>query len=353
MKIVFVVPEISKTGGMRIIFEYANRLQSNGHDVTVVSSIVPFNPYKGEFKWFYFKYRIRYALDFLKNKIEKPENLFKVNFKIKYIPYPSKIFLPQADIYIATSWTSSFLVDKLSSKSKKFYLVQDYEIWNSNKKLVDESYTLPLKKIVVSTYLKNLLKNKFNEDSDVVLNGIDFTKFDNPQKNSFSVKTILLMDHSLENKNVKDALKIVNRVHKKFPEIKFICFGKSKYSQIPEFVKFYENPSDEVIASLYKQSDIFLFTSLQEGFGLPPAEAMACKCAVVGYNTAALPDFSINGESAMLCEAGDVDALYNDVNLLIKDDNLLRRISMNGYEHVKKILDWKKSYSEFEKIILS
>jgi len=352
MKIVFVVPEISKTGGMRIIFEYANILTEHGHDVTVTSPVVPFNSFMGQQSLYYLKYRVKYALRFLVGKIENPEKFFKINFKIKYIPYPSKNFVPKADIYIATSWTSSYLVNQINC-NKKFYFVQDYETWTGNSKAVDESYKLNLQKIVVSTYLKNLLKDKFDVASQIVLNGIDFEKFNNEEKKDYKVRTILFMDHSLENKNTKDAVEIAEKIHAEYPEIKFKCFGRDRYTKMPEYIEFHKDPSDEEIINLYRESDIFLYTSLYEGFALPPAEAMACKCAVVGYDTAALPDYSVNDETALLCEAGDKEKLFFNIRKLIKDEKYLRQISLAGYEHVKEKLNWNKSYKEFEKIILS
>lgn len=352
MKIAFVVPEISKTGGMRIIFEYANRLVKRGYNVSLISPIVPFNSYIGEFSPYFLKYRLKYAIRFLTGKIEKPQEYFDMNFKINYIPFPSKIFVPDADIYIATSWTSSYLVDSIN-KGKKFYLVQDYEVWTSNKKFVDNSYKLNLQKIVVSTYLQNLLKEKFAENSEVVLNGIDFKKFNNPEKKLFKVNSVLFMDHLLENKNVKDALLVINKLHTDYPEIKIDCFGRRKYSDIPGYVKFTENPSDEEIANLYRSSDIFLYTSLNEGFALPPAEAMACKCAVAGYNNAGLPDYSINETTALLCETGNVETLYENVRRLINDSKLLESISLGGYNHIRKTLAWDEAVNKFEKIILS
>ena len=352
MKIIFVVPEISKTGGMRVIFEYANRLTNEGHDVTVVSPIVPFNAFMGERSSYYFKYRIKYAARFLTGKIKRPETFFKINFKIKYIPYPSKVFVSKADVYVATSWTSAYLVNDIRS-DKKIYFVQDYETWTGNKKAVDRSYKLDLQKIVVSTYLKNLLKDKFNEDSEIVLNGIDFNKFDNKEKKDFNVRTILFMDHSLKNKNTADAVMAVENIHTKYPDIKFICFGRDRYTKMPDYIEFHKDPDDSEIITLYRKADVFLFTSLYEGFALPPAEAMACKCAVAGYNTAALPDYTINNETALLCEAGKVDELCLNVEKLINDSKLLEKISLSGYEYVRQKLNWETAFRRFKKIIFS
>lgn len=352
MKIAFVVPEISKTGGMRIIFEYANRLTADGYEVCVVSPIVPFNAFMGQRSLYYLKYRIKYALRFLTGKIEKPEKFFKINFKIKYILFPYKYFVPKADVYIATSWTSSYLVNEINC-NEKLYFVQDYETWAGNTNAVDESYKLKLKKIVVSAYLKNLLKDKFNEESQIVLNGINFEKFNNEVKNDFIVRTILFMDHSLKNKNTKDAVLIAEKIHAKYPDVKFKCFGRDRYTETPEYVQFYKDPSDKEIIKLYRDSDIFLYTSLYEGFALSPAEAMACKCAVVGYNTAGLPDYSVNNKTALLSEAGDLDKLFCNVETLIKDTNLLEKISIAGYNYVREKLNWQTAYNKFKKIILS
>jgi glycosyltransferase involved in cell wall biosynthesis len=45
-----------------------------------------------------------------------------------------------------------------------------------------------------------------------------------------------------------------------------------------------EGRSERETADLLRASDVFLSFSSQEGFGLPPAEAMACGCLVVGYH---------------------------------------------------------------------
>lgn len=44
-----------------------------------------------------------------------------------------------------------------------------------------------------------------------------------------------------------------------------------------------ENMNEQQVAQCMKQSAIFLSFNINEGFGMPPAEAMACGCIVVGY----------------------------------------------------------------------
>lgn len=57
-----------------------------------------------------------------------------------------------------------------------------------------------------------------------------------------------------------------------------------------ELVPFGGQPQHEV-AALMKESAIFLSFGQHEGFGLPPAEAMACGCITVGYHAGGGKEF--------------------------------------------------------------
>lgn len=352
-KINFIVPEIARTGGMRIIFEYANRLTAKGHDVMLYSPNIPFNNYRGMFVPFYIKYRCKYALKSFFAKDKLPAKIFDMNFKVSHVWSMNNSSIRDADATVATSWTSAYVVNELSSsKGKKLYLIQDYENWNSNTKYVDMSYSLPLKRITVSRYLHDLILKKFGSESEVILNGIDYEKFNNPGKTFHEHMQILFMDHLLENKNTKGAIEIAVKLRRKHNGIKFKCFGFENFHHIPDFIRFFRNPSEDDIINLYRTSDIFLYTAFYEGFGLPPAEAMACKCAVVGSNTAAVPEYAVNNETALLTSPGNQDEMIDRIEYLMNDRNRLEEISNAGFMHVRRILDWNNSADKFEKTLL-
>ncbi len=352
MKINFIVPEISRTGGMRIIFEYANRLTSRGNDVILYTPVIPFNNYKGSVRKYYLKYQINYAKNIVLNGKKLPDNIYRHNFKFEFLWLFNNFTVRDADAVIATSWTTSYAVSKLNaSKGRKFYLIQDYENWNSNELYVDKSYSLPLKRITVSKYLKDLLLRKFNSDSEIILNGIDFNLFNNPDKVFNDPPVILFTDHILENKNTKTAIETAVRIHEKYPDVKFRCFGRSRYHSMPEYIEFITDPGEEDIIKLYCGSDIFLFTSLYEGFGLPPAEAMACRCALAGNRSGAVPEFAEHLKSAMLASPENPDELYICVDYLLSNRDELRRISEEGFEKIRETLDWNRSVNKFEELI--
>ena len=61
--------------------------------------------------------------------------------------------------------------------------------------------------------------------------------------------------------------------------------------------------ADEQLRRLYAESDVFFFTSLYEGFGLPPLEAMAAGLAVVSSNASCMPE--VLGDAAHFFDPRD------------------------------------------------
>ncbi len=49
-------------------------------------------------------------------------------------------------------------------------------------------------------------------------------------------------------------------------------------------------PDDSTVARLYSHAAVFIFPSLEEGFGLPPLEAMHFGCSVMSSSTSAMPE---------------------------------------------------------------
>lgn len=65
--------------------------------------------------------------------------------------------------------------------------------------------------------------------------------------------------------------------------------------------------TDEMLADYYRAADVLGFPSLYEGFGWPPAEAMACGTPVVTSNAAALPE--VVGDAGETVPPRDDEAL--------------------------------------------
>ncbi|RPI17927.1 MAG: glycosyltransferase [Ignavibacteriae bacterium] len=355
MKINFIVPEIVRSGGIRVIFDFANRLTNKGHEVTLYTPVIPFNPFKPSIKFNVFKHQVNFLIKQFWGKPYMPKHIFPYCFKIKAVSAINNFFVDNADAIIATSWVSSHYVNKLAkSKGKKFYLIQDYEIWNSNVKLVDKSYTLPLNRIVIAKHLQYFFKEKFGVDSKVIRYGVNFDFFENKNKTyNNKNKTLLFLDHLLENKNAIAAIDTVKMVKQKYPDIIVKGFGIQRFHEIPGFVEFYENPDDVKIKELYCNSDIYIYPTLFEGCPTTPVEAMACKCAVVANASAEIPYYIKNKETGILANPLKKNELFDGVCYLLENEKELQKISEAGSRSVREIFNWDKSVNELEVLLKS
>ena len=65
-------------------------------------------------------------------------------------------------------------------------------------------------------------------------------------------------------------------------------------------------------------------------------EAMASGCACVATKVGGVPDYTIAGETALVCEPGDIEQLANSIENLIKNPQLFKKISTNGRSFIEK-----------------
>lgn len=329
MKINFIIPFTNLTGGIKVVFEYCNRLKDLGHEINIY---VPMKAYKFNNSGFIG------ILKTLKASVGNTfirgtkVNWFNLNCKIKLVPYIRDRYIEDADICIATAWPTAYDVNNLSiSKGKKVYFIQHYEAWSGEKDEVDNSYKLDLEHIVIAKWLQELMLDKFKKESTIIYNGIDKSEFLYNDKRVMDNITICILYHKLEWKGFLDGIKAIDKVKKRYPNIRVLAFGTERGEDIPDYVEFYEKPSRQKIKEIYSDSDIYVFPSKKEGWGLTVIEAMACKCAVVGTNTGALLEVGVDGENCLISHPEDINALNNNIIKLIEDASMRNYIAKNGY----------------------
>ncbi len=78
-----------------------------------------------------------------------------------------------------------------------------------------------------------------------------------------------------------------------------------------------ENVSHEQAAAIMRESAIFLSFSSIEGFGLPPAEAMACGCVTIGYHGRGGREF-FRPEFSYPIEFGDIELYARTAEMALR-----------------------------------
>ncbi|MBI1848987.1 MAG: glycosyltransferase family 4 protein [Planctomycetes bacterium] len=96
----------------------------------------------------------------------------------------------------------------------------------------------------------------------------------------------------------------------------------------------------EDLPSLYGGARAFIFPSLDEGFGLPVLEAMACGAPVIASARGAIPE--VAGNAALLIEPESVDDIRNAMATLLEDATLAAELRDLGAARVREFT-WERT----------
>lgn len=111
---------------------------------------------------------------------------------------------------------------------------------------------------------------------------------------------------------------------------------------LTDIVQTISGVSDEELARLYGEAEVAVVPSLYEGFSLPAIEAMSCGVAVVGTTGGAIPEVvGQSGETGLLVEPNNPDALVGAIRTLLDDAALRERLGAAGRERVMQRFTWE------------
>lgn len=105
---------------------------------------------------------------------------------------------------------------------------------------------------------------------------------------------------------------------------------------------------DEDLALLYNCCSAFVFPSIEEGFGLPPLEAMACGAAVIGSNAASIPE--VIGFEDALFNPFDVKDMALKMDRVLTDSNFRDTLINHGLSQAQKF-SWQNSANQLLSIL--
>lgn len=302
LRITIVLPFAGMFGGIRVALTYALLLREMGHLVTVVAQP------RSTVGW---KRRVK---DFLRGRKPVVMPLHPLvddlgsDFRLLETPRPVVDHdVPDGDVVMATWWETAEWVARLSqSKGRKFYLLQDYEVFPGlPHDRVVATFSLGLKMIAVSSYIRSeVLRHVPHTPVAVVNNSVDLQLFSAGERHQTETGSIGFLYSTAERKNVGLAIEIVRRIKEMKPATRIVAFGSAPPRpphSLPDWIEFVENPPQDRIAGIYAACDVWLFTSEKEGFGLPILEAFACGTPVLATRAGAAPDL-IDGTNGRLLD---------------------------------------------------
>jgi glycosyltransferase involved in cell wall biosynthesis len=337
MKITFLAPHLRISGGVRAILTYADRLTGRGHDVTVM---VPA--------------RSRLAAWWRSRSEGGPEWMPDLRARVQWVPEWSAVKLPDGDALIATAWQSADPVARGPARcGRKFYFIQHYEsLYHGRPDRVDATYRLPLTKIVISSWLAEIMVQRFSTTAEVIVTPVDPRLFHLTAGDGDDGRLrVLMLHHDYEWKGVGDGIEVFARVKGRHPELALVGFGIKRPRRPLPYDEFFENPPQERLAWLYSRCPIYCCPSWDEGLGMPAMEAMACGAALCTYDNGGCRDYAIDGQTALVAPRRDVDALARALARLVEDRALREHLARKGCEFVSTRFDWERATSRLEALL--
>lgn len=117
-------------------------------------------------------------------------------------------------------------------------------------------------------------------------------------------------------------------------------YRAAEKSALKDKVIFTGYVAEEDSPLLMVGAQFFCFPSVYEGFGMPPAEAMACGTPILSTNVASLPE--VIGGAGILVDPYSVEEICAAMAKLIQDDNLREELSQCGLRRATQF-DWNNS----------
>ncbi|OOM12032.1 glycosyltransferase family 4 protein [Clostridium saccharobutylicum] len=204
---------------------------------------------------------------------------------------------------------------------------------------ISREFNFPLKNIYVTPLAaediykplskcqsKALITKKYGIEEDFILYVGGFS----PRKNILG----LIEAYSKLSNKLKETFKLVITGRKGPSYYKYK--SRAEELNVSKNVIFTDFVPLEDMPLFYNATEVLVYPSFYEGFGLPPVEAMACGTPVIASNTTSLPEVCY--ESALLIDPYDIDLLAYDIERVLS--NSLLKLTM-----VKKSLTRSNEFS--------
>jgi glycosyltransferase involved in cell wall biosynthesis len=145
-------------------------------------------------------------------------------------------------------------------------------------------------------------------------------------KTSLNAINLLHVGSTIPRKRIDVLLKVFANVRRDFPEVRLLRVGgpfTEAQSQLVEKLNLKDAivvlpyVSRDVLAAIYRQSDLVLQPSESEGFGLPVIEAMACGTPVLASNLPVLRE--VGGAVVSYAPVADISAWAETLKDLLRE----------------------------------
>ncbi len=330
-RVVFPYISLRHHGGVRNLVSFMNHLAERGYWVT---ALVPKNQFRP-------LYKIHPDVELLFLRRSNEQGSFS-KMKTLWDLYKAIKGLGRVDLVVVNFFPTAYPVYLARRDYKVLYLFQDLPQFFSGavRLSLDLSLRLPFRKVVISSFIKE----SSEIEAEVVPCGVEEAFFPEPDPALLEEKghpAVLYFPRKQAYKGYPVFLETVRLLKER--GLKFEVWLVTKEEEtlnefermdVPAFLM--PADSDEDLRRVYSSADVFVSSSLYEGFNLPPLEAMACGTPVAMTDSGGSREYAQNEVNALVVPPGDAEALAGAVERLLLDEELRARLVRAGLETAKR-----------------
>lgn len=350
MRATFLLPRYGwqPSGGFAVVYTYAGLLAQRGWDVAVVHPRrLPPGGWpmpEGIFA------RLHYAGGRLRERLFRPSVQWArpdPRIRMMYVPEITGAHVPDAEAVIATWWSTAEAALTLPArKGARYHLIQGYETWNGAEDRVHAAWRAPLHKVFIARWLQQRaielgVPAEMTTHIPIAID-LDVFRVLRPVENR---PTRVAMLYSAEPyKGGSVGVDILRGVKRHVPALTAVLFGVGRRPRgLPSWIRYIRGAGRQQLAQeVYNESAVYLCPSISEGWHLPPAEAMACGCALAASNIGGVHDYAADGDTALLYEPGDVEGGVERVTQLLLDVERRYALADAGRRRIRTY-SWERS----------
>ncbi|MDW7968549.1 MAG: glycosyltransferase [Thermoanaerobaculum sp.] len=312
MRLAYLLEDTALFGGVKIALQQAHLMAQRGHQVVVVS--------KGP--------RPRW---------------FPLSLEFRQVPSFAPVFLPKADVTVATFWTTLLALREIPWGEKVHYcqgLEFTYTHNQEEHPAIERAYQDPFPAMVLAPHLGQVVQERFARPTRLVPPPLAPVFRPPWGKRRPHKRARILVVHPFENdwKGVVTALEAIKILRRAGVTCELVRLSQWPLSEVEQAVlppdRYYCGLTEPQVARLLRRCDLLLAPSWeQEGFGLPVLEAMGSGVPVVASDISAFR--FVTAGSALLVPPRQPEAFAEAAATLLADARRWRELAQAGVQRAQ------------------
>lgn len=351
MRISFVLSSLQLSGGVILVVELANRLAALGHTVYMVT---PRQSTDASIMQ-----KIHPTVTVVESRARVPAGFNP--FRLVWLVWSLVRAAPPSDVFVATHTPTTLPVLLVSwlRRRARLWLYMDYEEMFRARPVEQALFRyapgwFPAI-VAISQPLVDEVRTRTRGQVTLLRPGLGLTT-SKALANTSSVQQtdgwrILYIGDDRPRKGLCEFVQAMELVQAQEPDALAVIVCKNTY-RINKNIQheLHIHPSDDTLATLYHDCDLFVSTSWSEGLGYPALQAMSFGKPVIVTDSGGVRDYAVDGVNALLVPAKNARAVAEAIMTLLRNEPLRMRLQIRG-QQVAALYNWETATATLTKVL--